>query len=70
MLEDPELQDEEIGSKPGSVLGDYDFLNHAKTVDYPGDAEQVSLWRDLVRKETNNDGIVIITGKGLFVLFE
>lgn len=62
MLEDPELQDEEIGSKPGSVVGEYDFLSHAKTLNYPGVAEQVSQWRDLVRKQTGNDGILVITG--------
>jgi len=61
-VEDAELRDEVPGSKLGATHNEYDFWSHAKTYNYHASANILEIWRNVTRKATNNDGIIIITG--------
>ncbi|KAK6642705.1 hypothetical protein RUM43_004207 [Polyplax serrata] len=62
LLEDEELQNENPNGKPGAVHTQYEFYSHTKTHNLPGVANILASWRSLIKKETDEKGILIVTG--------
>lgn len=66
LLEDPNLGNEEGRIGQGAqnfVHTEYGFYEHSKTYNRPETAKILSSWRDIIRQKTNEDGVLMITGK-------
>jgi hypothetical protein len=53
LLEDPDRQDEVISRSPGGTHDQYDFYNHARTVNQPGIVNLLAEWKKHIQNNTD-----------------
>lgn len=53
LLEDPSRQDEVPWAPPGTTHDEYDFYNHARTVNQPGIEDILAEWKKVILNYTD-----------------
>ncbi|PNF22719.1 hypothetical protein B7P43_G07130 [Cryptotermes secundus] len=65
LLEDPSRQDEVPRAPPGATHDEYDFYNHARTVNQPGIEDVLADWKKVVLNYTDGTKMLSVVGNVL-----
>lgn len=65
LLEDPSKQDEVPRAPPGTTHDEYDFYNHARTVNQPGIEDVMAEWKKVILNYTDGTKMLSVVGNVL-----